>query len=161
MPRLRTTDPPASCIYDKQRNESRPSFPFFHRRYPPLPLRKPQSHIRHLTPFISRVNFPACGHTHNVNLIVSVSPGQLGFSYEGKCWINISLPFTRLINYALRKPLFEMWSVYMGIAQIAFAPHPLSAKQAPRAIFFRPYFFLSDGCHVIRAKKKRKFSIWT
>ena len=114
MPRLRTTDPPASCIYDKQRNESRPSFPFFHRRHPPLPLRKPQSHIRHLTPFISRVNFPGCGHTHNVNLIVSVSQGLLGLSEQWRKMLNKYItPLYQIYQLCVREAAF--WNVVVWV----------------------------------------------
>ena len=143
MPRLWTTDPPASCIYDKQRNESRPSFPFFHRRYPPLPLRKPQSHIRHLTPFISRVNFPDCGHTHHVNLIVSVSQGLLGLSEQWRKMLNkyITHPLYQIYQLCVRGAAF--WNVVCvyGHCPNSFRPAPPLCQTGTEGNFFQTLFF--------------------
>ena len=41
------------------------------------------------------------------------------------------------------KPLFELWSVYMGIAKIAFDPPAPSVKRAPLGHFFRTLIFPS------------------
>ena len=156
MPRLRTTNPPASCIYDKQRNESRPSFPFFHRRYPPLPLRKPQSHIRHLTPFISRVNFPDCGHTHHVNLIVSVSQGLLGLSEQWRKMLNkyITHPLYQIYQLCVRGAAF--WNVVCvyGHCPKSFWPKPPQSNGHSGALFSDP-IFSSDFWHCKNELKTR------